>query len=230
MSHILIIEDEQKIAQWVAAYLERAGYTAVICRDGAAGLAQLRHQPPDLLILDLNLPSMDGLAICQAVRAEKRPRLANLPIIMLTARVEEADKLAGLGQGADDYVTKPFSPKELVARVQAMLRRQERLTSPSPILEDDGLVVNPAAHQATLHGRSLDLTPSEFAVLVTLMHNSGRALSRSQLIEQALGHDYEGQERSIDVHIRQLRRKLETNPNQPERLQTVFGIGYRWRE
>lgn len=229
MPHILIIEDEQKIAHWVQTYLERAGHTTAVCHDGAGGLAHVRHQPPDLLVLDLNLPSMDGLAVCRAIRADKRPRLADLPIIMLTARVEEGDKLTGLGIGADDYLTKPFSPKELVARVEALLRRMARLSAPKTVLEDGPLLVDTAAHQATYNGRELDLTPTEFALLACLLQNRGIALGRTQLIEQALGHDYDGQERAIDVFIRQLRRKIEPNPEQPEYVLTVFGVGYRWR-
>lgn len=226
---VLIIEDEQKIAEWVKTYFERAGFTSRIEYDGAAGLSNLRHTPPDLLILDLNLPSIDGIDICRAVRQDRNPAIANLPIIMLTARDEESDRLIGLELGADDYVTKPFSPKELVARARALFRRIER-TQPAehPILTDGNLTVDVAAHQATLNDQPIDLTPNEFAVLVTLMQNQGIALTRQQLIEKALGHDYEGQDRSVDVYIRHLRRKIEADSANPTRIETVFGVGYRY--
>lgn len=223
-----IIEDEKKIAEWVQVYFERAGFHSHISHDGAAGLAVLRHQPPDLLILDLNLPTMDGIDICRAVREDRNPAIANLPIIMLTARDEESDRLIGLELGADDYVTKPFSPKELVARARALFRRIERTQPAVTQLVDGRLTVDVAGHLATLNGRPLDLTPNEFAVLVTLMQNQGIALSRRQLIEKALGHDYEGQERSVDVYIRNLRRKIEVDPANPTHIETVFGLGYRY--
>ena len=225
---ILIIEDERKIAQWVRTYFEQSGYQADIATTGEAGLTAIQLSPPDLVVLDLNLPDMYGLDVCTQIREQRNPAVANVPIIMLTAQAEEADKLAGLEVGADDYVTKPFSPKELVARASAIFRRIERHNAPKAVLKDGGLLVNISAHRATLFGRKLDLTPNEFNVLVALLQNQGITLSRSQLIEAALGHDYEGQERSIDVYVRYLRRKLETDSGEPCRITTVFGVGYRY--
>ncbi len=225
---ITIIEDEQKIATWVQTYFERAGFATRIYHNGTAGLAAVRHAPPDLLVLDLNLPGIDGLNICYAIRQDRNPAVADIPIIMLTARDEEADRLTGLDSGADDYVSKPFSPKELVARAKAIFRRLDRLQADKQIFVDGALMVDVQGHRATLNDSELDLTPNEFAVLVTLLQNQGIALTRQQLIEEALGYDYEGQERSVDVYVRHLRRKIEQNPAQPTRIETVFGVGYRY--
>jgi two-component system, OmpR family, alkaline phosphatase synthesis response regulator PhoP len=223
---ILVVEDESKIARWVRTYFEQAGFAVLLASDGPTGLSLAQLEQPDLIILDLNLPGMDGLELCQAIRQHRNRVVANIPIIMLTARVEEADRLTGLDSGADDYVTKPFSPKELVARAKAIFRRLERDTG--QVLKDGALVVDKQAHTATLAGQPLELTPNEFAVLAVLMEHRGRALSRSQLIELALGHDYEGLERTVDVYVRQIRRKIEADPAQPQRIVTVFGVGYRY--
>jgi two-component system alkaline phosphatase synthesis response regulator PhoP len=225
---VLVVEDEQKIARWVQAYFEQAGFAVLRSHDGQSGLAEAQRSRPDLLILDLNLPQLDGLEVCTRLRRHPDPALANTPIIMLTARVEEVDRLKGFDTGADDYVTKPFSPKELVARAQALFRRIERASGPNRQLQDGDLVVEPEAHQATLAGVPLELTPNEFAVLVALLENRGQALSRGKLIELALGYDYEGMERTVDVYVRGLRRKIEPDPAHPTRIVTVFGIGYRY--
>lgn len=225
---ILIIEDEEKIARWVRTYFERAGYQVRWAKDGPTGLATAQTHYPDLILLDLNLPGLDGLDLCQALRRDPRPAVAGIPLIMLTARVEEADRITGLISGADDYVTKPFSPQELVARAEAIFRRLERESPAKHLLKDNDLIVEVEAHQASLAGRPLELTPSEFAVLVALLRHRGQALSRSQLIELALGHDYEGEERTVDVFVRQLRRKIEPDPARPQRIVTVFGVGYRY--
>jgi DNA-binding response OmpR family regulator len=225
---ILVVEDEGKIARWVRTYLEQAGFTVLLAGDGLTGLTLAQTEQPDLIVLDLNLPGLDGLELCQKLRRDRAKAVANVPIIMLTARVEEADLLAGLDLGADDYVTKPFSPRELVARVKAIFRRIERESDPGRVLKDGDLVVDVEAHAATLAGQPLELTPNEFAVLATLLEHRGRVLSRSQLIELALGHDYEGLERTIDVHVRHIRRKIEADPAQPQRVVTVFGVGYRY--
>jgi DNA-binding response OmpR family regulator len=226
---ILVIEDEKKIARWVRTYFEQAGFRVVLAEDGLQGLALVQSLRPDLVILDLNLPKLDGLAVCRAIREHPQPDLANSLIIMLTARVEEADRLKGLEGGADDYVTKPFSPKELVARAQAMFRRLERSSEAArQVLKDGELLVDVAGHQATLRGELLELTPNEFAVLAALLSHRGQVLSRSQLIELALGHDYEGQERTVDVYVRHLRRKLGDDTNEVPRIVTVFGVGYRY--
>ncbi len=225
---ILVIEDERKIARWVRTYFEQDGFTVLLADDGPTGLSLAQAEQPDLIVLDLNLPGLDGLELCQRLRQQSNRAVATVPIIMLTARVEEADRLAGLDLGADDYVTKPFSPKELVARAKAIFRRMERLTDPERVLKDGDLIVDVTAHTATLAGQPLDLTPNELAILVALLEHRGQALSRSQLIELALGHDYEGLERTIDVHVRHLRHKIETDSTNPQRIITVFGVGYRY--
>lgn len=225
---ILVIEDESKIARWVRTYFEQDGFSVLLAADGPTGLTLAQTELPDLIVLDLNLPGLDGLELCQKLRRHRTKAVANVPIIMLTARVEEADRLAGLDLGADDYVAKPFSPKELVARAKAIFRRLERDADPARVFKDGDLVVDVEAHAATLAGQPLELTPNEFAVLAALLEHRGKALSRSQLIELALGHDYEGLERTIDVHIRHIRHKIEANPAQPQRIVTVFGVGYRY--
>jgi two-component system alkaline phosphatase synthesis response regulator PhoP len=225
---ILVIEDERKIARWVRTYFEQDGFTVLLADDGLTGLTLAQTELPDLIVLDLNLPGLDGLELCQKLRRQPNRAVATVPIIMLTARVEEADRLAGLDLGADDYVTKPFSPKELVARAKAIFRRMERLTDPERVLKDGDLVIDVSAHTATLAGQPLDLTPNELAILAALLEHRGQALSRSQLIELALGHDYEGMERTIDVHVRHLRHKIEADPTNPRRIVTVFGVGYRY--
>lgn len=225
---ILVIEDEQKIAHWVKTYFEQAGFIVQLVADGAEGLEVVRRDKPDLVVLDLNLPTMDGLDVCRAIRQDNTAVIANTPIIMLTARVEETDRLIGLELGADDYVTKPFSPKELVARARALFRRLDRIEQPTTELRDGDLVVSVEGHHATLNSQPLDLTPNEFAVLVALLQHRGQALRRAQLIELALGHDYEGLERSVDVYVRHLRRKIESDPAKPTRIETVFGVGYRY--
>ncbi|MCB8980152.1 MAG: response regulator transcription factor [Ardenticatenaceae bacterium] len=225
---VLIIEDEHKIAQWVQTYFEQAGFATLLAADGKTGLMLAQTKTPDLVILDLNLPGLDGLDVCRAIRGDKTAVVAQVPIIMLTARVEETDRLIGLELGADDYVTKPFSPRELVARARALFRRLDRYAEAPQTIQDGDLLVEVDAHHVSLGGAALDLTPNQFAVLVALLENRGRVLSRAQLIELALGHDYEGLERSVDVYIRQLRRKIETDPANPQRIQTVFGVGYRY--
>ena len=225
---ILVIEDEGKIARWVRTYFEQAGFKVLLAGDGTTGLTLAQTEQPDLIVLDLNLPGIDGLELCQKLRQHRTKIVANVPIIMLTARVEESDRLAGLGLGADDYVTKPFSPKELVARALAIFRRIERHAGPDQLLKDGDLAVDIESHMVTLIGQPLDLTPNEFAILAALLEHRGQALTRSQLIELALGHDYEGLERTVDVHVRHLRRKIETDPAQPRRIVTVFGVGYRY--
>jgi two-component system alkaline phosphatase synthesis response regulator PhoP len=213
---VLIIEDERKIAHWVQTYIEKAGFTTLLATDGETGLALARSEHPDLVILDLNLPGMDGLDVCRAIRRERNSIIANVPIVMLTARVEETDRLIGLELGADDYVTKPFSPKELVARVRAIFRRLDRSTNASRAIKDGELLVEVDAHMVSLGGKRIDLTPNQFFVLVALMEHRGHVLSRSRLVELAFGHDYEGLDRSVDVHIRQLREKIENDPTDPQ--------------
>jgi len=228
---ILIVEDEKKIAHWVRTYFEQAGFQVQVAYDGPTGLAMARDAPPDLLILDLMLPGMDGLDLCRAIRKQ-----GDLPIIMLTARAEEVDRLVGLELGADDYVVKPFYPRELVARAKAVLRRSQRGTDPragpaqAGVLVSDRLRLDLDRHLCTVGGQAVELTPSEYAILEALMAHKGVALTRTQLLDLALGDKLNVYERTIDVHIRNLRRKLEPDPAAPIYILTVFGVGYKFSE
>jgi two-component system alkaline phosphatase synthesis response regulator PhoP len=225
MSTILIIEDEAELARVVRSYLEQAGFTVLTSARGDSGLQLWEQRRPDLVLLDLNLPGMDGLDVARAIR-----RKDATPIIMMTARVEEADQLVGLELGADDYVTKPFSPRLLTARVRALLRRADGTPPSGKLLRFAALEIDPDAHLARLDGRELDLTPTEFSLLVALASSPGRAFSRLQLLEAATGAAYEGYERSIDAHIKNLRAKLESDPRHPKYIETVFGVGYRFKK
>ena len=219
---ILVIEDEVKIARLVRDYLENAGYRVLVATRGDEGLALARTERPDLIVLDLMLPGLDGLELCRKVRQSSQ-----VPIIMVTARAEEADKLIGLELGAVDYITKPFSPRELVARVRAVLRRARGGEAPPELLRAGDLALDVAAHAVTLSGQPVQLTPTEFALLETLMRSPGRVFSRLQLLEQALGEAYEGYERTVDAHIKNLRQKIEPDPKNPRYIITVYGVGYR---
>ncbi|MGQ9459340.1 MAG: response regulator transcription factor [Anaerolineae bacterium] len=219
---ILVVEDEKDLARLVRGYLENAGYEVLQAYTGREALFMVRQERPDLVILDLGLPEMDGLDVAQALRRESQ-----IPIIMLTARVEESDRILGLGLGADDYVTKPFSPRELVARVRAVLRRTQGEPAAPKMLRLGPLEVDVDGHRATLHGRPLDLTPSEFGILQAMASHPGRVFSRLELLERVQGDAYEGYERTIDAHIKNLRRKLGDDPRNPRWIVTVFGVGYR---
>jgi DNA-binding response OmpR family regulator len=221
---ILIIEDEKPIADAVAYSLKREGYAVSVARDGEGGLSLARTEKPDLIILDLMLPGMDGLAVCRAVRRE-----AKTPIVMLTAKAEEADKIVGLELGADDYVTKPFSVRELMARVKAVLRRVADTAKPDEEeLTSGNLVMNLAEHTVTLDGKSLNLSPKEFDLLAAFLRHRGRALSRDVLLERVWGEETYIDTHTVDVHIRWLREKIEANPSKPERIVTVRGVGYKF--
>ena len=222
---ILIVEDEEQIVRVVRAYLEQAGYEVLVARNGPEGLMRVRQQRPDLVVLDLMLPGMDGLDVCRAIRRE-----SSTPIIMLTARAEETDKLIGLEIGADDYMTKPFSPRELVARVRAVLRRVGGDEPAETLIRAANVEIDLQAHTVLVHGQSVDLTPTEFDLLVAMARHPGRVLSRAQLLDATLGEVYEGYERTIDVHIKNLRRKIEPDPRAPRYIQTVYGVGYRFQE
>ncbi|HRX04401.1 MAG: response regulator transcription factor [Anaerolineales bacterium] len=224
---ILVVDDDKQIARLIRSYLEQAGYQVVVAYDGETALHALRRESPDLVVLDLMLPDRDGWDVTRTVRSD--PALAATPIIMVTARVEDTDKIIGLELGADDYVTKPFNPRELVSRVRAILRR----TSGQPVLattvlESGALRLDPDQHEARLDGQPLDLTPTEFDLLRTLMENQGHAFTRAELIEQALGYTYDGLDRTVDSHIKNLRRKIEVDPANPIYIQTVYGVGYRF--
>jgi DNA-binding response OmpR family regulator len=219
---ILVVDDEPKIVKLVRSYLVQAGYTVVEAGDGQTALIQARREKPDLVVLDLGLPGIDGLEVARTLRRERET-----PIIMLTARIEDTDKIVGLELGADDYVTKPFNPRELVARVRAVLRRTSGATSAPEILRAGPLVLDVGGHQATLDGRALDLTPTEFDLLAVLLQNPGRAFTRLELLDRVQGDAYEGYERTIDAHIKNLRAKLGDDSRHPRYIQTVFGVGYK---
>lgn len=220
---ILVIEDETKIARTLRLYLEQAGCQVTMVADGALALPAFRRERPDLVLLDLMLPHVDGFEICRQIRRESAT-----PIIILTARDDEADKLIGLELGADDYVTKPFSPREVSARVRAVLRRSRGQVAPPAILRSGDIVLDPDSHTATLAGQPLDLTPSEFNILVTLLHSPNQVFTRLQLVEAAQGAAYEGYERAIDQHIKNLRAKLGDDARTPRYILTVYGVGYRF--
>ena len=220
---VLIVEDDHKTADIVCLYLERDGYAVTSVYDGMAASEAARAEPPDLVILDLLLPRMNGLDVCRRLRSE-----CAVPIIMLTALSTDQDKLAGLELGADDYVTKPFSPRELCARVKAVLRRtSEDNEAPQPPLTFRDLFLDPERHMVTVAGIAAHLTPTEFQILAILLREPGRLFNRGQLVERALGYDYEGLDRTVDVHIRNLRRKVEPDPDSPTYIRTVYGIGYK---
>ncbi|HEX7975390.1 MAG TPA: response regulator transcription factor [Anaerolineales bacterium] len=223
MATILIIEDEPELVKVLRSYLEQAGFSVLSAGRGDSGLAAWERSHPDLVILDLNLPGMDGLDVARTIRSK-----GNTPIIMLTARVEEMDQLLGLEVGADDYIPKPFSPRIVAARVRALLRRSESSSSEHTVLRAAGLEVDLEAHTAHRAGQALELTPTEFNLLAALIGQAGRVFSRLQLLEIAQGSAYEGYERTIDAHIKNLRAKIEPDPKKPQYIETVFGVGYRF--
>lgn len=222
---ILVVDDERKIVNVVRGYLEQAGFGVAVAHDGAQALAAFRREKPNLVLLDLNLPGMDGLDVARAIRKESAT-----PIIMLTARVGETDRLIGLELGADDYILKPFSPREVVARVRTVLRRVEGETAPVEILRAGALTLDLQKHSVTLAGEAIELTPTEFNLLAALMQNPGRAFTRMQLLDRVLGESYEGYERTIDAHIKNLRQKIGDDPKEPHYILTVFGVGYKFAE
>ncbi len=221
---VLVVDDDVKTVELVKLYLERDGYRVITAYDGVEALRQAREGHPDLIVLDLMLPGMDGIEVCRTIRTE-----SDVPIIMLTALTTDQDRLTGLDSGADDYVTKPFSPKELAARVRAVLRRLPGERVPEKI-EQGALTLNFFKHEAVLSGKALDLTPVEFKLLGVLAREPGRVFSRAQIIEKAFGYDFEGFDRTIDVHILNLRRKIEMDPRHPKYIKTVYGAGYKLQE
>ncbi|MBU0495236.1 MAG: response regulator transcription factor [Chloroflexi bacterium] len=224
---ILVVDDEPKVVKLARDYLERAGFVVHSAADGPQALALAREIKPDLVVLDLNLPGLDGLDVCRTLRRD-----SDVPIIMLTARVDEADRLIGLELGADDYIVKPFSPRELVARARAVLRRvQGSVTEPGVIRAGD-LEIDVAGHRVRRGqaGEPIHLSRSEFALLVALVQHAGQALTRAQLLDRLYGVAYEGYDRSIDAHIKNLRRKVEPDPANPRYILTVYGVGYRFTD
>ncbi len=222
---VLVVEDEENLVEALRYNLEHEGYDVLTAPDGGSGLETARAALPDLVILDVMLPNLDGIEVCRILRRE-----TDVPILMLTAKGEEIDRVVGLEIGADDYVTKPFSMRELMARVRAMLRRPRKTASArmAEPLRSGSLAVDVDAHQASLNGEELRLKPREFDLLALFMRNPGRAFTRDQILEQLWGHDYIGDVRTVDVHVRWLREKIEADPSTPARIITIRGVGYRF--
>ncbi|GLV57772.1 DNA-binding response regulator [Dictyobacter sp. S3.2.2.5] len=243
---ILVVDDEAVLIEAIAYNLEQSGYQVVTAMDGLSGLEMARKEPPDLIVLDIMLPGMDGLEVCRQLRREDRT--ASVPIIMLTAKAEEIDKVVGLEVGADDYVTKPFGRRELLARVRALLRRvdypvlqEDRSGQQDAATERDGIVpprselvagplrIDQAGRRVNCRGQDLELQPKQFDLLTYLVRNRGTVLTRDQLLHNVWGYDYAGDTRTVDVHVRWLREKLEEDPASPKLIQTVRGVGYVFR-
>ena len=222
---ILVVDDEPDIRRVVSAYLEQANFRAVSAGDGVTALSIFRAKHPDFVILDLNLPKMDGLDVARTIRRE-----SDVPIIMLTARVEEADKLIGLELGADDYVIKPFSPRELVARVRTVLRRVERKVEKPEVLQVGPLTLDTGKYEFRVGDKVIELTPTEFQLLETMMRQPGRVFTRMQLLEVIHGNAFEAYERVVDAHIRNIRKKIEPDSENPIYILTVFGVGYKFSD
>ena len=217
MTTLMIVEDEPELAALVADYARAAGYEPLVFGDGALALEAIRAAAPALVVLDLMLPGLDGLALCRAVRA-----FSEVPIVMVTARVEEIDRLLGLESGADDYLCKPFSPRELMARIKAILRRAGQAAPTRPMELDEG------ARRARVHGKALDLTPSEYAILAALARRPGQVLSRAQLLDAARADSLDATDRAIDSHIKNLRRKIDAAAPGLEAIRSIYGLGYRY--
>lgn len=220
---VLIVEDEDRIRHWVKSYFEKAGYEAITAEDGVSGLYMAKTEAPDLIILDLMLPLMDGTAVCRSIR-----KGSSVPIIMLTARGQEEDRIKGLNLGADDYVVKPFSPGELVARANAILRRERGDLEPTQLLQAGDIALDMQAHICIVDGKNVPLSRTQFTLLETFIRNKGQTLTREQLLDKAFGTDFAGFDRTIDVHIRRLRSRIEPDPSNPRYIHTVYGVGYRF--
>ena len=220
---VMVVDDEERLVRLVSTYLEQEGFRVVGARDGREALFAARQEKPDLIILDVMMPEMDGLEFLRLHRKERET-----PVILLTARVEETDRVLGLELGADDYVTKPFSPRELTARVRAVLRRSGQTAPRAEVLRAKDIVVDRGAHSVQVGDDTIDLTPSEFDLLAALMATPGRVYSRLELLDRIQGTAFEGYERTIDVHIKNLRSKIERDPKQPRYVETVYGVGYRF--
>src|SRR6476646_8187793 len=230
MKTVLVVDDESKIVELARDYLEHAGFAVLTARDGPSALTAARTRHPDLVVLDLGLPGLDGLDVTRQLRAGTSTGTANVPIVMLTARDDELDKLLGLELGADDYLTKPFSPRELVARVRAVLRRADRPLEAAETIRAGDVVLDLPRMRAEVGGTAVELTPTEFQLLATLAARPGRIFTRSQLLDALHGVAFETYERAIDSHIKNLRRKLEPDPRRPRYVLTVYGVGYRFAD
>lgn len=224
MTSILVVDDNKETVRAMRVYLERDGFEVFSAADGNSALHVIQREQPDLVVLDLMLPDINGMEITRALRRDQR--LRHIPIIMLTARVEDEDRISGLEIGADDYITKPFNPREVVARVRSVLRRS-RGDEVDRALSYEGLRLDPSRRQLMLNGQVIDLTRIEFDLMNALMSSPEHVFTRGELIETALNYDYEGMERSLDTHIKNLRRKIEADPKSPQYIQTVYSIGYR---
>lgn len=222
---ILVVDDEPKIVKLARDYLERSGYVVLTAGDGRSALTMARSEKPDMVVLDLNLPELDGLDVCRTLRRE-----SDVPIIMLTARIDETDRLIGLELGADDYITKPFSPRELVARVRAVLRRVRGGLVPPEFVQVGDIEIDLNGHRVSRAGETLQLTRIEFNLLAILAQHAGQTLSREQLLDRLHGFSQDSYERSIDAHVKNLRRKLEPDPSNPLYILTVYGIGYKFND
>jgi DNA-binding response OmpR family regulator len=225
MKTILVVDDEPKIATLARDYLEHAGFAVLTAGDGPSALTTIRQRRPDLVVLDLGLPGLDGLDVTRELR-----RASTIPIVMLTARDDELDKLLGLELGADDYLTKPFSPRELVARVRAVLRRADRPPEAAETIRAGDVVLDVPRMRAEVDGRVVDLTPTEFQLLATMAARPGRIFTRAQLLDALHGIAFETYERAIDSHVKNLRRKIEPDPRSPRYILTVYGVGYRFAD
>jgi DNA-binding response OmpR family regulator len=225
MKTILVVDDEPKIATLARDYLEHAGFAVLTAGDGPSALSTIRQRRPDLVVLDLGLPGLDGLDVTRELRRD-----SNIPIVMLTARDDEFDKLLGLELGADDYLTKPFSPRELVARVRAVLRRADRPPATSELIHAGDVVLDLPRMRVEVAGTGIDLTPTEFQLLATLAARPGRIFTRAQLLDALRGVAFESYERAIDSHVKNLRRKVEPDPRRPRYVLTVYGVGYRFAD
>ncbi|BAU28356.1 DNA-binding response OmpR family regulator [Aneurinibacillus soli] len=225
MKSILIVDDEEKIREVVVSYLEKEGFRTVEAQTGLSALQVVKEEAVDLVVLDLMLPDISGEEVCQQIR-----KISSVPVLMLTAKVAEEDRVIGLTLGADDYVIKPFSPKELVARVKAILRRssEQNLLADRISFSNGELVIDTAQQMIVKHGDSINLTPNEYKLLVVLARHPQRSFTREELIEKVFGYSYEGDARTIDQHIKNLRQKIEPDPKQPKYVCTVYGTGYKF--
>ena len=225
MKTILVVDDERHIVDLVRLYLEKEGYAVVTAADGEEALDRHARHDPDLVVLDLQLPKLDGFEVCREIR-----RRGDTPVLMLTARDDDIDAIVGLELGADDYVTKPFSPRELVARVKAVLRRSEQAAEPGEVIRAADVTIDVPRMRVTAADRPVELTPTEFQLLATLAARAGRMFTRSQLLDALRGVAFESYERAIDTHVKNLRRKLEPDPREPRYVLTVYGVGYRFAD
>ncbi len=225
MKTVLIVDDELKITRLLRDYLQQAGFRVVTATDGPTALTEARSERPDMIVLDLGLPGIDGLDVTRTLR-----KTSDVPIIILTARAEESDRIVGLELGADDYLVKPFSPRELVARVRAVLRRVDASVSNPSLVRTGDLEIDTNKRTVTVAGRPIELTPTEFELLLHLARSPGRVYTRSQLLDALHGVAFESYERAIDAHVKNLRRKIEPDPRQPRYLLTVYGVGYKYAD